>query len=196
MPKSMEHTEEVAGILSLQLYDLRSCGSILKAIRELNDWSEARVSARQQDGSFSSAFNPQTRSASAFTPPYESPLRHEFDEKINRLVKPLVTQIWGVDLTEHSGTHIVRYIPGNYYAAHTDTGVTLNNRHFTILCYLNEDFKGGQTSFPRLGYSVAPRSGKAVIFPATYFHRAETVVDGEKYIYVSWLMGPEPIDWP
>lgn len=195
MSEAIEHTEEIRGILSLQLYDPSACDSIVEGVRELSDWSEARVSARQQDGSFHSAFNPHTRSASAYTPPYESPLRRDFDEKINSLIKPLVRQTWGVDLIEHSGTHIVRYTSGNYYAAHTDTGLNLNKRYFTVLCYLNEDFMGGQTSFPRLGYSVAPRSGKAVIFPASYFHRAETVINGEKYIYVSWLIGPEPIDW-
>jgi hypothetical protein len=35
----------------------------------------------------------------------------------------------------------------------------------------------------------------AVVFPATYVHRAERLISGEKYIIVSWLNGREPIKW-
>jgi len=89
----------------------------------------------------------------------------------------------------------VRYEPGNYYAAHTDTGMNLLDRYFTVLCYLNDDFEGGQTSFPTLLYSAAPRRGKAVVFPSTYVHRADPVTRGEKYVIVSWMMGAPPSRW-
>jgi predicted 2-oxoglutarate/Fe(II)-dependent dioxygenase YbiX len=94
-----------------------------------------------------------------------------------------------------SGTHAVRYQPGDYYAPHTDTGADLLDRYFTVLCYLNDDFEGGETRFPQIGYSVAPRRGKAVVFPATYLHQAGRVTSGEKYVIVSWLAGRPPIKW-
>ena len=119
----------------------------------------------------------------------------DFSEKLGRLVRPAVKELWRVDLTRHSGTHVVRYEPGNYYAAHTDTGMNLLDRYFTVLCYLNDDFEGGQTSFPTLLYSAAPRCGKAVVFPSTYVHRADPVTRGEKYVIVSWMMGAPPSRW-
>jgi predicted 2-oxoglutarate/Fe(II)-dependent dioxygenase YbiX len=119
----------------------------------------------------------------------------DFDGSVNRVVKSLVNRIWGVALPRHDGTHLVRYTRGNFYAPHTDAALDVSDRYFTVLCYLNEDFEGGQTSFPLLGHCVEPRAGKAVIFPSTYLHGAEPVLRGEKYVLVTWLMGREPRPW-
>jgi len=191
----MEYIQEIAGILSLQLYDDSSCKSFLEYARRMNAWTPAIVSVSKGKDQFASLANPETRSASAFTPNCDSEITTDFDERLNRIVKPLIKQVWRVDLERHQGTHLVRYVPGDYYAPHTDTGLNLLHRYFTVLCYLNEDFEGGQTSFPRLGYSLAPRTGKVAIFPATAVHCAEPITRGEKYILVSWLLGPIPINW-
>jgi predicted 2-oxoglutarate/Fe(II)-dependent dioxygenase YbiX len=99
-------------------------------------------------------------------------------------------------LSECQGTQLVRYKPGGHYVPHTDAGADeFANRYFTVLCYLNQDFEGGKTSFPSLNYAATPRAGKALIFPATYLHCAEPVVRGEKLILLSWVCGPVPIRW-
>jgi predicted 2-oxoglutarate/Fe(II)-dependent dioxygenase YbiX len=89
----------------------------------------------------------------------------------------------------------VRYSPGDYYVAHSDVIPGDDYRYFTVLCYLNEEFEGGQTSFPVLGHRVTPRAGTAVVFPSSYLHRAEPVAGGEKYVIVTWLCGPPPVRW-
>jgi prolyl 4-hydroxylase len=147
------------------------------------------------DGQFIPATNPEARAASTVCLPPGSAELSDFEDRVARLICPAVSKVWGVELTRQNGTHAVRYEPGGFYAPHTDTGEDLLDRYFTVLCYLNDDFEGGETDFPGLGYRVAPRCGKAVVFPATYLHRAERVVSGEKYIMVSWLTGRPPIRW-
>lgn len=190
----IEYTEEIAGILALPLYDARECRSIIEHARGVDTWADAKVSA-SVEGGFNPATRPEARRASVLAPARESEIGRAFDEKMESVIKPLVKKVWGVSINQHSETHFVRYSPGNYYRPHSDTGVHRTDRYFTVIAYLNDDFEGGKTSFPELNYSVAPRCGKAVIFPATYMHCAEPVTCGEKYVLVSWLTGPPPVRW-
>ncbi|HEX8843575.1 MAG TPA: 2OG-Fe(II) oxygenase [Pyrinomonadaceae bacterium] len=190
----IEYTEEIKGVIAVQLYDDGACFSILEQAKQLDAWAEAKVSARL-GGGFNPATRRDARRASVLALARESEIRREFDERMECIIKPLVKQVWGVPLKQHSETHFVRYDRGNYYTPHSDTGVHRTDRYFTVLCYLNEAFEGGETSFPRLNYSIKPRSGKAVIFPATYTHCAEPVTEGEKYVLVSWLTKSPPIRW-
>jgi prolyl 4-hydroxylase len=190
----IQYTQEIPGILAVELYQRSACRSIVEHAKDVDAWTEAKVSHRVKD-EFNPATRPEARRASVLAPSRESDIRREFDLKMENVVKPLVKEVWGVDLRQHAETHFVRYSPGNYYTPHSDTGLHRSDRYFTVVCYLNDDFEGGQTSFPRLDYKVTPRSGKAVIFPATYLHCAEPVTSGEKYILVSWLTGPTPTRW-
>jgi predicted 2-oxoglutarate/Fe(II)-dependent dioxygenase YbiX len=190
----VSYVEKLTGVFSVQLYDSAACDSIIKYAEDADDWSPAIV-GEEHTGEYQSSVRREYRAAETFSPPYRSKMRREFDWKVNSLIKPLVKQVWRSDLKEHSGTHIVRYSPGGFYVVHADAGLDVNDRYFTVLCYLNEDFQGGQTSFPLLDFSITPQKGSAVIFPATYLHRGEPVVSGRKYILVSWLTGDAPIQF-
>jgi predicted 2-oxoglutarate/Fe(II)-dependent dioxygenase YbiX len=122
-------------------------------------------------------------------------LNRAFNSKATNAFGPIIKKTWRANPGRYGGTHIVRYQTGGFYVSHADAGLDLNDRYFTILCYLNDEFTGGHTSFPTLGFSVTPRKGKAIMFPSTYVHRAEPVIEGTKYILVSWLMGPDPPKW-
>jgi predicted 2-oxoglutarate/Fe(II)-dependent dioxygenase YbiX len=186
--------EEVRGVFTVQLYDSPSCQRMIAQAEASVDWGAAEVSVEAEEG-YGAAVEEETRRASALGAADCSSIIRAFDRKVNRIIKPLVKQLWGVALSSHTGTHLVRYSKGNFYAPHTDAALDVSDRYFTVLCYLNHDFTGGQTSFPHLGYTVEPRAGKAVIFPATYLHGSKPVVKGEKYVLVTWLMGPEPLPW-
>jgi predicted 2-oxoglutarate/Fe(II)-dependent dioxygenase YbiX len=190
----IEYTEEIRGIFAVELYQPGVCRSIVEQAKEVEAWKEAKVS-EDTKGVFSPATRPEARRASVAAMARHSEISREFDEKMESLIKPLVKEAWGVHIRQHAETHFVRYCPGNYYTPHTDTGLHRSDRYFTVICYLNDDFEGGETSFPQLNYRVKPRSGKAVICPATYLHCAEPVTSGEKYILVSWLIGPPPTRW-
>lgn len=107
---------------------------------------------------------------------------------------------------------LVHYSEGQQYAAHMDF-ISPNvdkphqaNRFATLLVYLNEDMKGGQTSFPRWVNSktpdaleVTPEVGKAILFynllpdgnmDEMSLHSSKPVTEGEKWVMNLWIWDP------
>ncbi|HLL73818.1 MAG TPA: 2OG-Fe(II) oxygenase [Pyrinomonadaceae bacterium] len=189
------YVEEVRGVLSLQLFGARAARDLLARVRKARGWEFAPVGVEEPDGGYGVVEAPEDRSASALAPGRRSQFEREFDALMDGVVKPLTNNFWGTSLTRHASTHFVRYSPGDFYLPHTDTTPEEDYRYFTVLCYLNDDFGGGQTSFLHLGHAVEPRAGKAIIFPSSYLHGAEPVTAGEKYVVVSWLTGLAPVSW-
>ena len=186
--------ELLPGLHKLPLFNAAECDSIVARVKAVRNWESAEVRTWDPTG-YSSEVDSQTRNARLLPDRYGEDIYNDFETRINRKVKPLVKHVWRVGLNEHSGTQMVRYLAGGHYIAHRDAGLDLSDRYFTVLCYLNDDFEGGATSFPSLHYRVLPERGKAIVFPSTYSHRAETVVSGEKYVLVSWILGPTPMRW-
>jgi prolyl 4-hydroxylase len=115
---------------------------------------------------------------------------------------------------EHSlaeSLQVLRYQAEEEYKAHHDfTYPPAFRRHqptrfATILFYLNDDFEGGQTVFPRAvnaqyheGVTVEPQKGKAVLFynmlpdgnmDDLSMHASQKVLQGEKYLANLWVWG-------
>lgn len=70
------------------------------------------------------------------------------------------------------------------------------NRIGTIIIYLNEVEKGGETLFPWIGQFIIPKTGKLVHFKYNYSnaelnirteHASMPVLEGEKYILTIWF---------
>jgi hypothetical protein len=74
-------------------------------------------------------------------------------------------------------------------------------RIVTVLIYLNEDFEGGATSFPRLGIDHRAKTGDALMFrnvdragqpdPRTQ-HAGLAPTRGEKWVFSQWVRNREP----
>ena len=63
-------------------------------------------------------------------------------------------------------------------------------RYLAFLIYLNEDFKGGETTFPYNNLTVKPKRGTVLVFPPTwqYPHKGMPVKSGSpKYIMSTYL---------
>jgi prolyl 4-hydroxylase len=118
---------------------------------------------------------------------------------------------------DHLGTNaedlqLVHYDVSEQYTAHHDFSYPFTYkkgqpaRFVTLLLYLNEGMKGGETSFPRWmnaettgKLSVVPEVGKAVLFYSILpdgnmddlsQHAAEPVYDGEKWLINLWTWDP------
>jgi prolyl 4-hydroxylase len=88
----------------------------------------------------------------------------------------------------------------DYFEPETDEYRTFagerGQRTWTFMIYLNDVEEGGQTEFLRLGTTVSPRRGMAVIWnslradgsvnPDT-LHSAKPVIRGEKFIITKWF---------
>jgi prolyl 4-hydroxylase len=67
---------------------------------------------------------------------------------------------------------------------------------YSCLFYLNDDFDGGETDFPKVNYRVDPQIGKLVIWKnlnddlsVNYnsLHAGLPVISGEKWICIVWV---------
>lgn len=186
------YTREAKGVVAVSLFHPRTCRAIIAAVREHEGWATAKVSRRGEDGEFRSVVDHSHRTANVLYSQHLGAVGRKFDEKMNRVLKPLVNHLWQRNLTEHEGTQLVHYTAGGHYIVHSDIGQRTRNRHFSVVCYLNDDFEGGGTRFPALNYCTTPQSGTAILFPSGFPHGGEPVTSGEKFVLVSWITGPVP----
>jgi len=182
---------EAHGIFSLKLYEPSECRAVFAQVAAIDSWDPAAVA-----GSDGALVDTTVRAAWYVSRNKAPTLHHEFESKILSVVRRFLRQIWGCDLANCEGTHLVRYRAGGYFLPHKDAeDGRYEDRFFTVLCYLNDDFHGGNTSFPSLGYSAKPIAGRALVFPSRFTHCAESVTSGEKFVFLSWLSGPAPVRW-
>jgi prolyl 4-hydroxylase len=92
---------------------------------------------------------------------------------------------------------VLRYVPGQEYRLHHDAlpGVS-NQRAWTMLVYLNEGYRGGQTGFPASGLQFQGRGGDGLLFanldsngvidPAAQ-HAGLAVTAGAKWLCTRWI---------
>lgn len=102
-------------------------------------------------------------------------------------------------------SQVLRYGIGDEFAPHYDFLDPQANRDeidrfgqrtATFLIYLNEEFEGGETSFPRLGVRHRGRIGEAIVFgnlrpgrlpdPRTQ-HAGLPPTSGEKWLFSQWI---------
>jgi predicted 2-oxoglutarate/Fe(II)-dependent dioxygenase YbiX len=182
------------GVLLTRFYSARVCESFIKSAERLNRWKAARVIVGR-DKVASVAADRKIRKARYFYLRGAARLLRTLDAGIRAVALPVVEREWGIRLTDYDGAQMVRYEPGDHYIPHADSGPGLENRYFTILCYLNDGFDGGETFFSTLKYSVMPKRARVVIFPSEYVHCAMPVLAGRKYVLVCWLTGPVSPRW-
>ncbi|MGE0096885.1 MAG: 2OG-Fe(II) oxygenase [Hydrogenophaga sp.] len=141
--------------------------------------------------------NPDRTSSGMFFTRGQTPEVARIEARIARLVG------WPVENGE--GFQVLRYHPGAEYKPHYDyfdpaepgTPTILRRggqRVATLVMYLNEPARGGGTTFPDVGFEVAPVRGNAVFFsydrphPSTRtLHGGAPVIEGEKWVATKWL---------
>ena len=98
---------------------------------------------------------------------------------------------------------VLRYGKGQQFRIHLDAieGAS-NQRCYSVLVYLNEDFQGGTTVFPELDLEVMPRRGDAIAFSNVRAdgsieyrvrHAGLPVEDGVKWLATRWIRC-KPVD--
>ena len=90
------------------------------------------------------------------------------------------------DWLEQKYFTIRRYDPGSIMFAHEDYGVPLRPKYTAIL-YFNENYEGGEISFPNDNVSIKPKSGSVIIFPSIKMHEVRLVVSGQRYLTSCYL---------
>ncbi len=93
--------------------------------------------------------------------------------------------------------HVLRYQGDQQYRLHSDAlPGSGNQRIWTLLLYLNDDYDGGETVFPALGLSVKGRLGEALLFrnlddrgqpDPLMRHAGLPVSRGTKWLATRWI---------
>jgi hypothetical protein len=80
---------------------------------------------------------------------------------------------------------------GGFTAKHFEQseGRGMSQRFAVWMIYLNDDFEGGETYFPRQDIELKPKTGSLVIWPAAYTHPHHAVnnLKGTKWIATGWF---------
>jgi len=104
---------------------------------------------------------------------------------------------YGVEFEWFERPQILRYPRGGVYEAHADAEhwdrtkksfVRAQDRDYSVLVYVNDDYEGGAVDFTRLGFRLQPASGMLVAFPSDhrYEHAARPTTAGTRVALVSW----------
>jgi prolyl 4-hydroxylase len=133
-----------------------------------------------------------------------------FQRGENTLIQCLekrISQLMNCPIENGEGIQILHYLSGAEYRPHFDyfpTNQAGSSKHLhsggqriaTLVMYLNNVEKGGETYFPDANVSVTPKKGAAVYF--SYFnslgqtdkatlHAGNPVLAGEKWIATKWI---------
>lgn len=114
-------------------------------------------------------------------------------------IEARLSELMQVPLSHAEPLQVLHYKPGEQYKLHYDyftSDSVANNRISTLVMYLNDVEEGGETCFPLLQLSVAPKKGSAVYFEYFYtdtrlneltLHAGNPVVTGEKWVATQWM---------
>ena len=103
----------------------------------------------------------------------------------------------GTAYTQGEPLQMLSYRPGTEYRPHLDAiGKEANQRILTVIVYLSDSFEGGETLFPRTGFSIRGKMGDAIMFRNVLadgqpdpmsLHAGTPVTQGTKVIATRWI---------
>jgi prolyl 4-hydroxylase len=122
-------------------------------------------------------------------------------------IQTIVQNESGLPIENQEKIHIVKYGIGGEYKTHHDffhpntdyydsSMGTSGQRVFSFLFYLNDDFTGGETEFPKKDTIVTPQTGRLLIWrnlnedrtlDYDSLHAGLPVLSGEKNIAIVWV---------
>jgi prolyl 4-hydroxylase len=122
-------------------------------------------------------------------------------------IKNIVSEKTNLPIENQEQIHIVKYNIGGEYKVHHDflhpntdyfesQTKRGGQRRYSCLFYLNDNFLGGETDFPKIEYKVNPKIGKLVVWKNlnddltlnyNSLHAGLPVLSGEKWICIVWV---------
>jgi hypothetical protein len=108
--------------------------------------------------------------------------------KIFDLVEKDYLEEHHLSLSNHDSYSFLQYSSGDGFSAHIDSSDSFP-RTVSIVCYLNDDYIGGEINFLKFNISYKAAANEVLIFPANYVysHSVSPVISGVRYSIASWL---------
>lgn len=129
----------------------------------------------------------------------------DFNPVVDRF-KQITSAITGLPISHQEKPNFIKYKSGGFYKPHYDgfeetaeLGAQkikqFGQRMFSSILYLNDDFDGGETVFPKIDKTIKPSPGKMYIWRNAFddlkldknsLHAGNPIEAGVKYIIVIW----------
>jgi len=139
----------------------------------------------------------RTSDGMSFGYPLEAPAIHALNRRLAAAT--------GTDVRQGESLQVLRYRPGEEYKPHFDAVAgEANQRILTLLVYLSDDYRGGETLFLRTGLAFKGRKGDALLFrnalpdgraDQASQHAGLPVTRGQKLIASRWIRA-RPFSFP
>jgi prolyl 4-hydroxylase len=114
-------------------------------------------------------------------------------EALNRRI----ASVTGTAVEQGEPLTVLHYSPGQEYRLHHDCLPSeANQRQRTLIVFLNEEFEGGETYFPKIDVRIRASTGDAIVFDNVGAdgrpdedsrHAGLPVTSGEKWICTRWF---------
>lgn len=125
----------------------------------------------------------------------DAALLKELTRAVGRRVMPELQHAFAYRATRFEGFKIARYDAESkgWFAPHRDNlSPSTAHRRFAMSLNLNADYDGGQLRFPEYGsHLYRPDAGEALVFSGSLLHEVRPVVEGRRYVLLSFLFGEE-----
>lgn len=179
------------------VFEPAECEAILAEFRDERDWRQAQITTYVEGETgreLKSILDLERRLARRIhfrdLDMTSRPATRGALEQVRLEVSAMASRNFGFRTDEFGDEEIVRYPVGGKFMPHSDANSLKPYRALSIVFYLNDDYEGGRTSFPDLGYACTPRTGRVLVFPSQLLHAGEPVLAGEKHIIVLWAFYP------
>lgn len=127
------------------------------------------------------------------------------EDLVVHAINGLLAAATGTDISWGEPLQILRYSPGQEYKPHVDAlpGIA-NQRAWTVLVYLNDDYSGGETGFTELDLTVRGNPGDALVFrnispdgrsDGRTRHAGLPVTSGVKWLATRWIRAAPYSPW-
>lgn len=113
-----------------------------------------------------------------------------------------IEYVTGIPRVNYESFQLLHYEKNQFYRSHHDSSRTddtpAGHRILTFFLYLTDVEEGGETHFSKLGLSIKPKKGRALVWPsvtdddpefwdARMHHEAKDVIKGEKQAANHWI---------
>jgi prolyl 4-hydroxylase len=118
------------------------------------------------------------------------------EDPVVHAVNRRLAALSGTRVEQGEPLQILRYRPGQQYRRHVDWLGPDQARVITALIYLNEEYEGGETQFPKAGVKIRGRKGDAIVFKSVLEdgrldpmseHAGLPVTKGAKFLASRWI---------
>lgn len=115
---------------------------------------------------------------------------------VGRRLMPEVQRAFAFRATRFEGFKVACYDTdsGGFFAAHRDNlTVATAHRVFGLSINLNDDYDGGELTFPEFGrHRYRAPAGAAMVFSSALLHAVQPVIRGSRFVLLSFLYADAP----